>query len=103
MNNLIHVIGTAIYAVLIGGLLMAFLAIYPAKSADKYSDEQAGQYTCEDVRWAKANLSPQDIQAIKNRMTIGQRLKAIACLAKGTNENSMRHSYPVHDIAKSGG
>lgn len=75
------------------------LTILPA-SAQKYSNEEAGQYTCEDVRWAKANLPPKVIAAIKKRMTKIQLLKATACLLKGPNESSNRVDYPVRDIAQ---
>lgn len=100
MKTMVTAIGVAFYASLIAGFLLVLFAVYPAKSAEKYSDEEAGQYTCADVRWAKANLSPDAIEAIKRRMTKFQLLKATACLLKGPNESSQRTAYPMRDIAQ---
>lgn len=101
MKALVTAIGVVFYTTLIGGFLLVFFTIYPVKGAEKYSDEEAGRYTCADVRWAKANLSEQDIAAIKQRMTKLQLLKATACLLKGSNETYReRDYYPIRDIAK---
>lgn len=101
MTRIITAIGVVFYAFLIAGFLLVFFTIYPVRSAEQYSDEEVGRYTCEDVRWAKANLSQRDIEAIKSRMTKMQLLKATACLMKGPNaSNSRRVDYPERDIAK---
>jgi thioredoxin-like negative regulator of GroEL len=52
-----------------------------AQAANKVSEEEAGRYTCEDVRWAKDNLSKVAVNLIKARMTRDQLDRAKACLS----------------------
>lgn len=75
MRHAVTIIGTTIY-ILFGLAVAAFATIYilPAKSA-----ENIAGYTCDDVRWALANLSKDDINKIKERMTAEQLAAAKAC------------------------
>ena len=101
MKTLITLLGLSVYATLVAIALLGLFAFYPAKAGEaRFTDEEAGRYTCEDVRWAKKNLSPDAIKAIKIRMTFNQLAKAVACLYGHKVKQSVSKYYSTHDVAK---
>ena len=73
--------------------LALWVLVVPAH-AQKATEEEAGRYTCDDVRWAKENLSAPAIALIKARMTKDQLSRARACLAANPS--------PVHSTLPAG-
>jgi hypothetical protein len=55
-------------------LVIGIFMIAPARGQE--------QYTCEHVRWAVANLSPETIETIKTQMTAKQITAAKKCLRR---------------------
>jgi hypothetical protein len=101
LKNFITLLGLCVYATLLAIALLGLFAFYPAKADEaRFTNEEAGRYTCEDVRWAKENLSQDAIKAIKTRMTFNQLAKAAACLYGYKVKQSVSKYYPTHDIAK---